>query len=219
MQKRLIVGAGAGMLAAALACVGAVVSAQTAAPAQPQVVQIGAKGNVLLRGTIDAVGSGSLTVKSWGGDWTVNVPSSAKVLPASAGGIANFQTGDFVGVQGTVSSSGSWSVDASLVRDWTSAKTTAQQENQNRQATQQAMKSAAPHIYVGTLSGMNGSSFTLTAANGTAYTVDIASGAKVLDKKWGTIAATSIQDGNTVRVFGTNASSTITASVVRDISL
>jgi len=225
MQKRLIVGVGTGVLAAASFFVVAAVSAQTTAtaaqtaPSQPMVVEIGQKGNVLLRGTVDSVGSGSLTVKSWGGDWTVNVPSSASVLPATAGGISGFQTGDFVGVQGAISESGNWAVDATLVRDWTVAKTTAQQETQNQQATRQTMKSETPKIYQGTVSAMSDSSFTLTPVNGTAYTVNIATGAKILNKKWASIAAASIQNGNTVRVFGTNASGTIAATVVRDTSL
>ena len=181
------------------------------------VVNANAAGNVLLRGTIDSVGSGTLTVKSWGGDWTVNVPSSAEVLPG--GDMSKFSQGDFVGVSGMVSQSGNWTVDAKVVRDWTYRTTVNTEAKQNQQAVRQTMQSERPKVYVGTASAVTASSLTLTASNGTAYTVDIASGAKLLNKSWLSLAVTDIQNGDTVRVFGVNANGTISATVVRDISL
>jgi|GEM_PF-4460342 hypothetical protein len=81
---------------------------------QEMMLQVGPKGNVLLRGTVDAVATGSLTVKGWGGDWTVNISSSTKLMPSD---ITQFKVGDFVGVQGTVSQTSSWTIDAMLVKD------------------------------------------------------------------------------------------------------
>jgi len=89
---------------------------------QPMVLQVGPEGKVLLRGIVSAVGASSLTVKSWGGDWIVNVHSSARVLPENAT-LSQFAVGDFVGAQGMVNQSALWTIDATLVRDWTAKKT------------------------------------------------------------------------------------------------
>lgn len=204
-----------------------VASAQTAAtttagtPSQSEqmVLQIGPAGKTLLRGTIGSVSSGVLTVRSWGGDWTVNVGSSAQVLPAAASNnLSQFKTGDFVGVQGTVSQSAAWTVDATLVRDWTYRQAVTQQEKQNVQSARQTIQSGTPKNYVGVAANVNGSSFTLTVG-GTAYTVNVASGAEVVNKNWVTIPLTNIQNNDNVRVWGVNASSTITAQIVRDVSI
>ncbi len=184
---------------------------------QPMVLEVNAGGRVLLRGTIDSVGSGTLTVKSWGGEWTVNVPSSAEVLPG--GDASKFSQGDFVGVLGAVSESGSWAVNAKTVHDWTYGKTVNAENTQNRKSARQEMESERARTYQGTASAVSASSITLTTANGTAYTVNFASNARFLNKKWGSITVGDIQNGDTVRAFGTNANGTITATVVRDISL
>lgn len=194
---------------------------QNSAPSKPSermILQAGPEGRALLRGTIDSVSSGSLTVKSWGGDWTVNV-GEATVLPAAAGNdLTRFKTGDFVGVQGTVSQSAGWTIDATLVRDWTERQAVNQERKQNIQSVRQTIKSETPRNYQGTASNVNGSSFTLTV-DGAADAVNIASGAKVVNRNWLTLSPSGIRNGDTVRVWGINASGTITAEVVRDVSI
>jgi hypothetical protein len=211
MTKKAII-ASAFVLAATIAIP---VFAQTAtttsttiapAAAQQPILQVGAAGKVPMRGTIASVSTGSFTVTSWGGAWTVNVGSAAQILPVN--GITQLKVGDFVGVQGTVSQSASWTIDATLVHDWADRAMAAQGQGRKY-----------PRNYVGTASGVNGSSFTLSAAAGASYTVDVASGAKVVNTKWVTIPLASINSGDNVRVYGTNASGTITAQIVRDITI
>jgi hypothetical protein len=86
--------------------------------ASPMMVNIGPKGNALMRGiVVGAPSAGSIKVKSWGGSWEVNISATTKLM--SVGGvIADFQDGDFVGVLGTISTDGSFVVDASIVREW-----------------------------------------------------------------------------------------------------
>ncbi len=196
-------------------------SAVVTAPAasQPQVLTVGAAGRVLLRGTISAVSSGSVTVKSWGGDWTVNVPATAEVLPQGSA-VSGFQTGDFVGVQGTIDQSASWTVTASLIRDWTARQALNQEVKANVQAVRQT-EAAGPRVVQGVLSNLDATAqtFTLTNASGTAYTVSFASGVKMLAKNWATLDFTKVNNGDTVRVYGTVANSAITAEVFRDISV
>lgn len=196
-------------------------AAPTAAPAvsQPQVLTVSAAGKVLLRGTVSAVSTGSVTVKSWGGDWTVNVPTTADVLPQGST-VSGFQTGDFVGVQGTIDQSGSWTVTASLIRDWTARQALNQEIKTNVQAVRQT-EASGPRTIQGVLSNLDASAqtFTLTNAGGTAYTVSLSSGAKTLAKNWVSLDFSKVSDGDTVRVYGTVASSTITAEVFRDISV
>lgn len=223
MKKAL---AGTGIAIGLLVAATLIASAQTATtttattpPAsQPMVLQVNKDGKALLRGTIASLGSGTLTVNGWGGTWTVNVGSSVQVLPASAGGLSGFKTGDYVGVQGTVSQSASWTVDATLVRDWTERQAVSQEVKQNVQEANQIRNTNRPRDYVGTASNVGSSSFTLTASSGTAYTVNVAANAEVVGKGWKSIAFSSIQTSDNVRVYGVNASGTIAAQIVRDIS-
>jgi hypothetical protein len=183
------------------------------------VVQVDSSGRALLRGTIDAVNGRTLTVKSWGGDWTLNVNASAEILPASVGqDLTQFKNGDFIGVQGIVSQTAVWTIDASVVRDRTLEQTMIQQRQENIQ-NEHDVKGAGPMNFQGTVSNLNGSSFMLTTQDGATFTVNIAAGAQIMNVTRLTLPLVSIANGNTVRVWGTNASGTITAQIVRDLSI
>jgi hypothetical protein len=97
-----------------------VVHGTTSVKAQLPILQVGSGGKVMLRGTIASISGNSLTVTSWGGPWTVNVDSGAEILPTAANkDITKFKTGDFIGVQGTVSQSANFTINATIVRDRT----------------------------------------------------------------------------------------------------
>lgn len=84
----------------------------------PMIVNIGPKGNVLMRGIVVGDHSvDSIKVKSWGGSWEVKISTATKVTSVN-GVIGDFQDGDFVGVLGTISTDGSFLVNASIVREW-----------------------------------------------------------------------------------------------------
>ncbi len=186
---------------------------------QPQVLTVGAAGKVLLRGTVVSVSAGSVTVKSWGGDWTVNVPTAAEVLPKGVA-VSSFQTGDYVGVQGSIDQSSSWTVTATLIRDWTERQALTQEIKTNVQAVRQTM-ATEPRTIQGVLSNLNAAAqtFTLTNASCTAYSVSLASGAKMLAKNWATLDFTKVNNGDTVRVYGPITSGAISATIFRDVSL
>src|SRR3989344_1183187 len=72
----------------------------------PMMVNIGPKGNVLMRGiVVGAPSADSIKVKSWGGSWEVNISATTKLMRVG-GVIADFQDGDFVGGLGTLSTDG-----------------------------------------------------------------------------------------------------------------
>ena len=172
-----------------------------------------------MRGTIASIGSGSLTVTSWGGTWTVSVPSSAEILPAAAGNdLTQFKVGDFVGVQGTVDSTNNWTIDATLVRDWTYRAAVVQQRQTNIASARTTIEGGTPKNYAGVATNLSGSTFTLTV-NGVADTVNVASGAEVVNRSYLTLPLASINSGDSIRVWGVNASGTITAQIVRDMSI
>lgn len=86
--------------------------------ASPMIVNIGPKGNALMRGIVDGAPSvDTIKVKSWGGVWEVKISSSTQLISAGKV-IADFQDGDFVGVIGTISTDGSFIIDAKIVREW-----------------------------------------------------------------------------------------------------
>ena len=75
------------------------VTPATTASEQP-ILEVGAAGKVLMRGTIASISSTTLTVNSWGGTWTVDLASGAEILPATANSnLSQFSVGDFVGVR------------------------------------------------------------------------------------------------------------------------
>ncbi|MFA4975320.1 MAG: hypothetical protein WC577_01395 [Candidatus Paceibacterota bacterium] len=86
--------------------------------ASPMIVNIGPKGNVLMRGiVVGTPGTDSIKVKSWGGSWEIKISITTKLM--SVGGvIADLQDGDFVGVLGSISSDGAFVINASIVREW-----------------------------------------------------------------------------------------------------
>ena len=86
----------------------------------PMIVQINANGGITLRGNIAAIAANNLTVKSWGGSWSINILPSTNFMPGKD--MSQFQIGDFVGVQGSMNQSSPWDIDATLVRDWTYRK-------------------------------------------------------------------------------------------------
>ena len=84
----------------------------------PMIVNIGSKGNVLMRGiVVGAPSADSIKVKSWGGSWDVKISGATKLMSVGAV-IADFQDGDFVGVQGVIATDGSFVINANIVREW-----------------------------------------------------------------------------------------------------
>lgn len=194
---------------------------QHASPAPKMSLEIGPAGRALLRGTLVSVGSGSIVVKSWGGNWNVNVPQGAEVLPRVTGNssdISSFAVGDQIGVNGTAASDAVWTINARIVRDSTARKT----ENQNRKEIRNVEKSGrqagAGKVFEGVASNVASDSFSL-AARGENYTVHVSSATNVVNRNFLKIGLNSIQNGDKVRVFGSASSTDITAQVVRDASL
>jgi len=178
------------------------------------VLSVNANGKILLRGTIDSMSTNSITVKGWGGDWIVNLSSNTQLLPTTD--ITQFHAGDYVGVQGIVTTGSAWTIDGTIVRDWT----VKQAEVTARQSIQGVIKANTPKNWQGTASNVNTSSnsFTLTI-DSVAYTVNVAAGASVVNQVYLALPLANIKNGDTVRVYATVSGTTATAYVVRDISI
>ncbi len=181
------------------------------------VLEIGPNGKTLLRGTVSVVGTNSLTVKSWGGDWVININSATKLLPNTD--LAQFKSGDFVGVQGNVNQTSAWSIDALLVRNWTEKKEIKQEIQENKGEVKAIIKSLSARNWEGVVVSDVGSdgSFKLKVGDAT-YDIKMAVGAKVVSKNYLVLAFTEIKSGDKVRVFGPAKDMVITASVIRDVS-
>ena len=193
-------------------------STQTSTTVSMQpVLNISASGKTLLRGTIASVSANSITVQSWGGTWTVNVPTSAQIYPQGLA-LSSFKQGDFVGVQGMAESGGNWTIDATAVRDWTQRQAISQQVQQNVQNIKSTM-GTGPRNYAGTVSSLSGQTFTLTTSGGATYSVSLTGSAEIVQKNFRTLDFTQVQNGDSVRLWGVAASSSLTASIFRDLSI
>ncbi len=183
-------------------------------PSQPStIVNINPKGEVLLRGTVKTAGTTSLVVKSWGGDWIVNISSNARSIPENS--FDKIKAGDFVMIKGSIDAHGSFTVDAERVHDWTLAM----QGQENKKESEEIRNSS--RIFVGTVDTMNvaANSITIKTEAGVTYTVNLSSSTKVLNENFVNISLGDIKVGDKVRVFGTLSGSTINALIVRDVSI
>ena len=64
------------------------------------------------------IGTSTLSVKSWGGPWTVNVASTT-IINSENHLISDIHVGDYVGIKGKVSTTSDFTIDARLIRDRT----------------------------------------------------------------------------------------------------
>jgi hypothetical protein len=183
------------------------------------VVQIGPAGNALIRGTVTNVGTDSLTVKSWGGNWTVKIERDTKFLPR---GLTpdQIKAGDLVGLNGKVNSEENLTVHATLIHDWTEKKITKEEIKETKKEVKQILKETKPKIHVLTVETIDKINNTLTAKlNSQTITVKLANGAKLIDRNFKTIAFDKIEANDKIRVYGVLSDNTLEASVIRDISI
>ena len=192
----------------------------TSSHPMPMVVEIGPAGNALIRGTVTSVGADSLTVKSWGGNWTVKIDENTKLLPQGLV-LDQIKDGDFVGLNGKVISDESLAVHANLIRDWTEKKTTKEEVQQNKKEVKQIVKETPkPAIRILKVETIDPTSNTLTAKlNTKTITVKLVNGVKLIDRNWKNISFDQIKANDTIRVYGVLSDSNLEASVIRDISL
>ena len=182
------------------------------APKVKMVLEVTPNGKVLMRGTIESVTSNEIKVKSWGGTWTVKVTSATKLMPTTD--ISHMKAGDFVGVQGSVDQTATLTINADLVRDWSIREVI----KEARKEVKEIMKNLQPRNFQGTLSNLSSASFTLTI-DGVVHTVTLTTDAKIFNAKYLAIASSDMKNGDTIRVYGILSGTTISASVVRDISI
>jgi hypothetical protein len=163
-------------------------------------------------------------VKSWGGKWTVRVGANTQILPKITGGtsdLSGFKVGDFVGVQGKTVDSPDWTIDATLVRNWTERQAVKETRKEVRQIEKQGRTKGVGSNFEGTAGTVSADSFTITLPDGKVYTVKVSADAKVVNRNFVKMNLSDIQSGDRVRFFGTIDTTALTgnASVVRDVSV
>ncbi len=189
-------------------------------------LEIGPAGRATIRGTLVSVGSDSLVLKSWGGNWTIRVSSSTEILPkvvatSSPVGLAAFTAGDFVGVNGRVVTDQNWTVDAKVVKDWSIRRVIEETRKEIKKIEKQEKKEERGERgqnREGIASNVSSTSFGLTIDQ-TLYTVNISSSTRIVNRDFFNIGFTDIRNGDRVRVFGSASGTIVTAEVVRDVSL
>lgn len=188
----------------------------------PMVLDVDSSGSVLLRASVKSIAANSIVVDGWGGTWIIRTNAATQVISNAsnaAGDVSAISVGDFVGVSGTMARDQIYTVDATLVRDWTTNPLTASTPSTSMTtSTSTTSTSAAVPLYTGTASAIGADSFTLTSLDGTEYTVMTDNNTVFLNTARETIAFSDITSGDSIRINGSLSGSTITATVVRDIS-
>jgi hypothetical protein len=182
------------------------------------IVQIGPAGNALIRGTVINSEKDSLTIKSWGGNWTVKIEKDTKFLPRGLT-LDQIKAGDFVGLNGKVNSEETLTIHATLIRDWTERKLIREEIKQNIKEVKEIKKETTPRINILTVGSIDQTNNTITATmNGQTINIKI-NNAKLIDRNWKTITLDKIQPNDTIRVYGILSGNTLEAYVIRDISI
>lgn len=144
------------------------------AKASGQIVVVNPDGKALISGTVSAVSSSSLTVKSWGGSWTVNIGTSTDILAkggdSATSSLSQIKAGDAIRARGQVSATANLTIDASSIRDLSLRAVKADKDKED-------LKKAVSGV-ISNLSS-DGKSFVLTLKNGTALKVTLSSDAKI----------------------------------------
>jgi hypothetical protein len=173
----------------------------------PMILTVDDFGKILIRGTVQSVASDYIMVRSWGGDWKIEMGSTTQMISKNINYVGNnseISIGDFVGLTGIIDQNAPFAINADFVRDWTKSLNTTSDNN--------------PNLYTGTVSDLSNNSFILTNENGSAYMVNIDQNTKVLNTRRETINFSEIQLGDSIRINGTTIGNVISATVVRDTS-
>jgi len=199
------------------------------------VLEVGPKGRALIRGNIESVGVDYVMIKSWGGLWKIKVASGTEIIPRLLGNttdLAKFAVGDYVGAQGTISTTENWTINATVVRDRTEHKEMKEErknnekelhdkqkeDRKNEQEKRKEERKQEPQNHEGTIGAISGSAFTFVK-EGNTYTVTTGSSTKFVNRNWSTIAFSDLLAGDKVRVYGSVSSTTLAAEVLRDLSV
>lgn len=130
--------------------------------------------------------AGTLTVKTKeGATLTVNLTSNSHMMRrfwGKVGSLEEMQVGDVLNIVGKYTDDTKTTVNAILVRDRSIQKRFG--------------------VFIGTVSNVSTTGFTLTTPNRGAQTVTLTSTTKLTDRTGKTITATDVQNGHRVRVHG-----------------
>jgi len=185
----------------------------------PLIVEIGPAGNALIRGTVTNVSTDSLTLKTWGGTWTIKIDSNTKFAPQGLT-LSQIQTNDFIGLNGKVNSEETLTVNATLIRDWTEKKIIKEEIQQNKKEVKQIIKETPkPETRILTIESVNTNNTLTAKLNTQTITVSLANNVKLLDRNWKTITFDQLKANDTIRVYGVLSGTTLEASIIRDISI
>lgn len=82
----------------------------------PQVLDVNGQGQVRLRGIVSAVSSSTISIKTWGGVWTV-LPGVSPEIISKDKVLGTINVGDYVGVQGTIVPDAILTVQGNVIRN------------------------------------------------------------------------------------------------------
>lgn len=168
-----------------------------------ETVQVNPNGEVTLRGAVKSVGTASLMVKSWGGDWTINIGTGVKLISRANAVLvlADMKVGDIVTVHGSMKPNAGLTVDARQIKD-------------------QFIPDRAV-VVRGTIASIDANTLTVKSGD-TTWTAATAATTKFVAKFGGVTTLTAMKVGDEVMVKGVLAAGSATAiqaTEIKDISL
>ncbi|OGG41592.1 hypothetical protein A2837_00150 [Candidatus Kaiserbacteria bacterium RIFCSPHIGHO2_01_FULL_46_22] len=199
----------------------------------PMVIDADDAGNVVMRGQVTSVEDNSMTISSWGGEWTIRTTMSSAVTPATevAGNLSAISNGDFVGVEGVFATDEEMTVDASFVRDWTTdplpgvfevdtivdTTGTVSVSTGTEEVEDGEVEEVVPDMitYSGEVDRVDDTSFTFTDDFGSVYTVTVDNEVAVVNDNSEVRELEDVDIGDSVELDGVANGTVITTAMVR----
>lgn len=200
----------------------------------PVVIDVDANGQAVIRGVVTSVDVNSMTITSWGGEWTIRTTSEAGVIPSAnnvenTGDLSAISVGDLIGAEGTLATDAELTLDAVFVRNWTTdpypgvfetTETTDEVTNVEADTSVEPMDNGTEPVvdeitYSGEVDSVTESSFTFTDDFDSTYTVYSDTDAPLFNDNGEIINFSEIEEGDEVEIEGTASGNVLTPSIMR----
>jgi hypothetical protein len=158
----------------------------------------------ILRGKVESVTTSTILLTGLGGTWTIRYDAETRFAPTDLVA-ADLKPGDLIAVRGVASTDEQLTLDAKHIRRW----------------IPRHIPRPIGRMTAGTVTTLaaDGTSFAISTKNGDLFTVQTTETTRFRDRNRTDISFNDLRTDDIIHVIGARDGSTITAFVVRDLSI
>jgi hypothetical protein len=183
-------------------------------------LEVALSGKAHVTGKVESISGDSFRLSTWGGVWTVKTATSTKY--SNKGTLALIKVGDYVQVQGKVSSTEATTLEAQHINDKSFKKEMKKNKDLLKSLNKKHHASSTDAVRVATVQSVATSSNSLSVKlhNGLTYLINTSSATKFFNRALNPINFSDIKTGHSIAAYGTTTSSTtLDAAIIHDLSL